>query len=109
MVAVSKSRVTPERSKLMNRWHISAVASFAVLCGSSAINAQTPLATVPIGANATAIGFNAQTNKIYVVGGIGNSLTEIDGFTFQNSTIPLQATSAVATAQVVVNPVTNTI
>jgi hypothetical protein len=56
----------------------------------AASQAQTPLATVPVGANATSIGFNAQTNKIYVVGGIGNSLTEIDGYTFQNTTIALQ-------------------
>jgi DNA-binding beta-propeller fold protein YncE len=94
----------------MNRWHMPAITLLTVLCCSSAMNAQTPLATVPLGANAMAIGFNPETNEIYAVGGLGNSLTEIDGFTFQTTSIPLQSTgSQVASSQIAVNPVTNTI
>src|SRR5882672_2605160 len=93
----------------MKHWRIAAISVLVLLFFSSSMEAQTPLATVPIGLPARAVAFNAVTNKIYVVGGLGNTLTEIDGYTFQSITIPLQATTDNASANIVVNPVTNKI
>lgn len=93
----------------MKKCHMFAVALLAALCCSSAAIAQTALATVPVGGTAMAVAFNAVTNKIYVAAQTGTSLTEIDGLTFQGTTIPLQTPTTVATDQIEVNPITNTI
>src|ERR1700686_3855730 len=94
----------------MNRFHTAAMSLLILLASAPAMMAQEPLATLPTGGTASAIAFNGQTNKIYVVDGLGNSLTEIDGPTFKSTTIPLQSTgSQVATAQVAVNPILNAI
>lgn len=78
-------------------------------CAAAQASAQALLNTVPIGAHATAVAVNPATNKAYAVGGLGNTLVEIDGLTGAKVTIPLQATSDVAHAEVAVNPRTNTI
>lgn len=91
------------------RWITLTTVVILASCFASVTCAQSPLATVPVGGNGTAISFNAVTNKIYAVGGLGNFLTEIDGATFQSTQIPLQTTADNASAQVIVNPVTNKI
>jgi len=45
----------------MKRWHIPAVMLTIVGFCSSGLRGQTQLATVPVGANSTAIAFNAAT------------------------------------------------
>ena len=89
---------------------IAAGLAVALVAGTAAFaSAQSVLDTVPIGAKAQAIAVNAATNKAYAVGGMANTLVEIDGLTGATVPIPLQATNDIAHAEVVVNPNTNTI
>jgi YVTN family beta-propeller protein len=93
----------------MNRLNAAALAVALVAGTAMTAAAQSVLDTIPIGAKAQAIAVNAATNKAYAVGGMGNTLVEIDGLTGAAVTIPLQATNDIAHAEVVVNQNTNTI
>ncbi|MGA9567932.1 MAG: YncE family protein [Candidatus Korobacteraceae bacterium] len=72
----------------------------SVIC----VNAQTVVATVPVGLNPQWVALNPVTNKIYVANEGDNTVTVIDGVTFNTT-----AVSVFSPSIAVVNPLTNKI
>lgn len=81
------------------------LAVWLLLCVSVFSSAQTLVTTVPTGSNPVAVAVNPATNKIYVVNQNSNSVTVIDGATYNTATISVGASpNALA-----INPATNRI
>src|ERR1700722_20170052 len=108
---IRTSRIPTIGRGFMRRASICIECLYACLIFAQVGLAQKPLTTVSLGGeHGSAFALNPRTNKIYVVGGLGNSLTEIDGRSFAATRIPLEDTGKeVASAHVAIDANTNKI